>query len=174
MKASTHEKQPDRFDELPEDSGYIEQVGEVGPWQVSLTWLASLTGSGPVKIVIQPAPGATLEDFRRGLTSGVLRNIEAEVVKSTAKLAEQVGPVAQRAGQLLHDVHTAMQPYREGKAVDATYYQGLLVMYEMFTTMGDRTPVQTLASQLERKPETIRTQLKKARKLAADSAEGES
>ena len=101
-------------------------------------------------------------DERRGLTSGVLRNIEAEVVKSTAKLAEQVGPVAQRAGQLLHDVHTAMQPYREGKAVDATYYQGLLVMYEMFTTMGDRTPVQTLASQLERKPETIRTQLNAA------------
>lgn len=174
MKATTHEKRPERFDGLPEDSGYIEQSGEVGPWRVSLTWLASLPGSGPVKIVIEPAPGATLEDFQRGLTSGALRNIEAEVVKSTAKVAEQLGPVTQRAGQLLHDIHTAMQPYREGKAIDATYYQGLLVMYEMFTAMGDRSPVQTLASQLERKPETIRTQLKKARKLAAESVEGES
>ncbi len=165
------QQRPAQRDGLPDDAGYVSREWTVGPWLVSATWLASLPGSGPVRVAIEPHPEASPEEFRRGLTSGALRGIEGEVVKATTELAGQLAPAVQ-AVAILAMWRDAMRPYKDGKPVDANYYTLLLGGYDGLTKGGDKTPVQSLAALLGRKPETIRTQLKKARKLAADQTEG--
>jgi len=150
----------------------VEVTDYVGPWVVSMSWAPNQDrAAGPSSVLITFDDEGWADEHNaeseRGITSGTLRRVEAVLVSATAAVREILAPVL---NLLLADYQTALADLGTHPLADDrdAYYAALYRAWHALTTHGDRTPNKTLAAQLNLSPETVRTQLKKARKRAAE------
>jgi hypothetical protein len=132
----------------------------IGAWDVELVYGQGL-GSGPTELHITPSQAATEAQTAGGITSAVLRDIPLS--EAATRIARR-----QRDMQLLDDLveHVAVmaagRPGRRGR--DDLFYAVMSATYVLLRVFGERKPVAALASRTELGIDTIRTQIKEARK----------
>ncbi|MFJ8041179.1 hypothetical protein ACIRBX_11805 [Kitasatospora sp. NPDC096147] len=138
----------------------VEVVQTVGGWLVRLWWPGEPGGQGPQKVTIEPAADAAPRDVARGVSTTVLRRIDlaaAQVTANAGSRSEAAMPpgaeLAARARQLLAE-----------DGVSPRYLAALSAAYKLASDAGLPAPIPSLAEQIGRKPDTIRDQLKRARR----------
>jgi hypothetical protein len=168
--------------EIDLQAGRALALAASGIWLVEAVWtgvdgqLEPNQGAGEIRIF--PSARATKADKVRGLNSGVLRPIESLVAYMNAEFTKGLkvmtdGPspefMADRAIKKI-----------KGKTPRSTqhYYMFLLQALRYHEATGSKRPIQDMAESLELKPETVKTQVRAARKWQAakdkDREEGRS
>jgi hypothetical protein len=145
---------------------------ELEGWLVELEWKSGGTdepgaetthGPSTVKITAAASPVPT-----RGLTSGALRRIEAQITALTADFhsTSQRAEAEERAMQGIRDQIAAMP---SGPRAGSDYYPRLLQIVDELERIGRMEPINDLVSVTGIPKETIKTRLRIARKLAKES-----
>jgi hypothetical protein len=142
----------------------------LGPWLITFGWGGNEDKAGPTHMTITFADELDPDDeaeLYRGINTGTLRRIEPLLLEASAHVRERLAPVLRRAQR---QYAAAIDEARRHPIIEdrEAYYTALHAAWQALVASGDRAPNRTLAQRLGLSPETIRTQLKKARKQAAN------
>ncbi|MFD4905024.1 hypothetical protein [Kitasatospora purpeofusca] len=136
------------------DNGF-EEVQECGPWRVRLWWPKGASG-GPQQLMIEPGSNATPRDIARGISTTVLRRLSlSEAPPRTAPSPEE---------SELAQLGAASRTTLDSEGVSPTYLALLALTYKRVADNGVAAPIPWLADAIGRRPETVRDQLKRARR----------
>ena len=136
----------------------------VGNWLVTAAWERSHDkAAAPSRLTIESAEA---EIEARGVTTSVLREVETELVRHIAELRES--DVAKVMASASDQLTGAIARAKESDRIDGDYYAAIADAVEALRQQGQSRPVKVLAAALDLPIETLRTQLKKARKLGAN------
>lgn len=133
------------------------------PWQVSVRWAPEAEQGGPWVLMIRPHPDATEDEIAGGLSSTVLRQVDFQGAATKWRTRHQRirKPAAdkQRQDKLSKDLRLAMQ-----RGINVQYLARLSEIYVDLVRRGEPRVTETLASMIDRKPETVKAHLKDARR----------
>ncbi|MGW2539350.1 hypothetical protein ACWC5I_00375 [Kitasatospora sp. NPDC001574] len=136
------------------DNGF-EEVQECGPWRVRLWWPEGASG-GPQRLMIEPGSNATPRDIARGISTTVLRRLTLSEVPTRTAPSPEESELAQ--------LGAASRATLGSEGVSPTYLALLALTYKRVADNGVPAPIPWLADAIGRRPETVRDQLKRARR----------
>ncbi|MEV7173716.1 hypothetical protein AB0O18_28945 [Streptomyces sp. NPDC093224] len=146
------------------EEGGFEITQQQGGWVIRMWWPAGPVTGGPQRVTVEPAEGAELRDIVRGISTTVLRRLDLAAAVNLAKAAPE-------ALQALEDVTRELEAGGEAagrllasEGVSDRYLALLAAAYAAMAGAGAPAPVPWLARLIERRPETIKDHLKKARR----------
>ncbi|KAE8762719.1 hypothetical protein [Georgenia thermotolerans] len=145
----------------------LDHEQQVGHWIVKAWWMLNpheaAMSSGPTHVVIDIAPDAPSDVRRRGVTSGVMRDVERVIGDMTRTLHEspQTANAAEQARNELTGRAQKMPPGPRGNS--AAYYRALSDLYEWWKDTGAPAPANDVAEALGISKATLWTQLRAAR-----------
>lgn len=146
------------------DSNSIRHAEEititVGPWNVSLVYQHG-RGGGPTEMHVTPRHDSSPEEIVGGITSTVLREIPWSEVGEQARTSRQTGHSLDEAVGIIARLGSG-RPGRKGR--DDGFYALLAGVYVALYVLGERNPISALASRTGLNIDTIRTQIREARK----------
>ncbi|MFH9074819.1 hypothetical protein [Streptomyces alboflavus] len=133
-------------------------------WVIRMWWPTGPLTGGPQRITIEPAEEATPRDVARGISTTVLRRLD---LAAAMKLAEQA-PEFQRAmegvGQKIDQAGLAAGRELARAGVSELYLSLLAATYKSMADMGAPAPIPWLSRLIDRRPETVKDHLKRARR----------
>ncbi|WP_167152469.1 Rrf2 family transcriptional regulator [Streptomyces sp. MBT27] len=140
----------------------VQQV--IGRWRVSFAWKPDADpGSGPHRMQVDPVAGYNPDPV--GVSSTVMRQIDfrraGELFRLSLPDAEQANE--ETRAQWVESSGTALRD-AASKGVTDLYLALLADTYVRLVQVGERSVTATLADMAAKKPDTIRTHLKEARK----------
>ncbi|MGW7411988.1 hypothetical protein [Streptomyces sp. NPDC054863] len=142
----------------------LEVVQFKGPWWVTMWWPEGAVSGGPQKILIEAEPDAAPGDVARGISTTVLRGLDlAGAVKKAQEIAPTSPPWQAEHGRLV-ELAALAKELRADEGVSARYLAVLCLTYRDLVDKGVQAPVPWLAEQLDRRPESVKDHLKKARR----------
>ncbi|WP_433545065.1 hypothetical protein ACQPZG_07615 [Streptomyces sp. CA-294286] len=141
------------------------EIGQFrGPWRITMWWPEGAVSGGPQKIVIEAEEDAPPGDVARGISTTVLRRLDlAGAVERARELAPTTPPWQAERGRLLDLVRLAARLLTD-EGVSPRYLSVLCLTYRDLTDKGVQAPVPWLAEHLDRRSETVKDHLKKARR----------
>ncbi|GGV14506.1 hypothetical protein [Streptomyces spectabilis] len=146
------------------ESGF-EFTQHQGAWDIRMWWPSGPVTGGPQRITIEKAEDAPARDVARGISTTVLRRLD---LPAAVKAAEEAGPSleegAREITQMVEEAGATAKRLLELEGVSAPYLVMLSAVYVQMATIGARRPIDWLARLIERRPETVRDHLKKARR----------
>lgn len=115
-------------------------------------------------MTVEPVDGAEPRDLARGISTTVLRRLDIAAALTLAKMA----PEAQRTFEdLTRQVEAAGEAagrLLSAEGVSERYLATLTLAYSAMAEGGAPAPIPWLARLIERRPETVKDHLKKARR----------
>ncbi|WP_369259934.1 hypothetical protein [Streptomyces sp. R35] len=125
---------------------------------------------GPQRITIEPTADAPPRDVARGISTTVLRRLDLAAALKLAKMAPEAQSVLDDTAKKLTESGEAAGLLLANEGVSDRYLALLAVTYKNMADKGAVAPVQRLAALIERRPETVKDHLKKARRDGCLSA----
>jgi hypothetical protein len=142
----------------------LEIVQFRGPWSITMWWPEGAVSGGPQKVVIEAGEDVPPGDVARGISTTVLRQLDiAGAVKRAQEIAPTTPPWQAEQGRLLELARLAARLLSD-EGVSPRYLSLLSLTYRDLTDKGVQAPVPWLAEQLDRRPESVKDHLKKARR----------
>jgi hypothetical protein len=135
-------------------------VIQIGAWDVELVYGQGL-GSGPTELHITASREAVEAELAGGIASALLRDIPLSGAATQIARRQQDVRVLDELVQHVA-VMAAGRPGRRGR--DDLFYAVMSATYVLLRVFGERKPVAALASRTGLGIDTIRTQIKEARK----------
>ncbi|MFI2647592.1 hypothetical protein [Micromonospora fulviviridis] len=152
---------------MPKKTQTIEATRTEAGWTMTARWEIQegrVTSSGPTEILIEPTEDASATVKGKGITTGVLRRLEALLSDMAAEAvgrAQFVRPSDIARSYAAEQV--AAMPASPRKD-PAAYYGTLLRAFDGLARMGAAEPINVLADVLDLPKNTVRTQLATARR----------
>lgn len=153
---------------MPRKTQTIEATRTEAGWTMTARWEireGRVTSSGPTEILIKPSGDASATAKGKGITTGVLRRLEALLSDMTAE-AVGFGTQHVRPSEVARSYaaeQVAGMPASPRKD-PAAYYGTLLRTFDGLARMGAAEPINILADVLDLPKNTVRTQLATARR----------
>ncbi|WP_370419569.1 hypothetical protein AB8O64_14625 [Streptomyces sp. QH1-20] len=144
----------------------IEVAQDQGAWTIRMWWPTGrpITG-GPQRITIEDAEGAPAAEVARGISTTVLRRLDLSgAVKAAQEIAAASGETFREINEAVETTGEAAGLALANEGVSERYLALLSLGYCQMTVMGAPRPVDWLARLIDRRPETVRDHLKKARR----------
>lgn len=127
-------------------------------------WPTGPVTGGPRRITIEPAADAPARDVARGISTTVLRRLDLAAAVKLAKMAPQAQSVLEDTAKALTESGEAAGLLLADEGVSERYLAVLSFTYASMADMGSPAPVRRLAKLIDRKPETVKDHLKRARR----------
>jgi DNA-binding transcriptional ArsR family regulator len=136
----------------------VEQ--RIGPWMVRMTWAPELRGTGPTRVVIEPAEEVNPGELAGGVSQTIVRRINfggaaLEHVNQRRSLGKR-SPLGMYGSLLRKEA--------QGRSVTPLYLALLSAVYIDRVESGEKSVTGKLAEITGKAPETIRQHLKQARR----------
>ncbi|MGA4849269.1 hypothetical protein ACOBQB_24535 [Streptomyces sp. G5(2025)] len=149
---------------MTDESGF-EITQHQGAWNIHMWWPSGPVTGGPQRITIEKAEEALPRDVARGISTTVLRRLDlAAAVKAAEEAAPSLEEGAREITQTIEEAGVTAKRLLDLGGVSAPYLVTLSAVYVQMAAIGARRPVDWLARLIERRPETVRDHLKKARR----------
>ncbi|WP_405019059.1 hypothetical protein OHV05_21035 [Kitasatospora sp. NBC_00070] len=147
-----------------DESGF-EVTQQQGAWVVRMWWPSGPINGGPQRITIEQADDAPARDVARGISTTVLRRLDLQAALDAAKkLAPEALTTLEDLTQKLNGMGEAAGLLLANEGVSEQYLAMLAATYKVMADTGAPAPVPWLARLIERRPETVKDHLKKARR----------
>ncbi|MFG2141656.1 hypothetical protein [Streptomyces sp. NPDC048650] len=146
-----------------DESGF-EIAQQHGGWVVRMWWPVGPITGGPQRVTVEPADDAEPRDVVRGISTTVLRRLDIAAAINLAKMAPEAQQTLQDYAQRLSASAEAAGQLLAAEGVSKRYLATLAATYAAMADSGAPAPVPWLARLIERRPETIKDHLKKARR----------
>ncbi|MFI5944397.1 hypothetical protein ACIBCB_29710 [Streptomyces uncialis] len=147
------------------DGSGFEITQQQGAWDIHMWWPSGPVTGGPQRVTIEKAEEAPERDVARGISTTVLRRLDlAAAVKAAQDAAPSLEEGAREATQAIEAAGVAAKQLLDREGVSAPYLVTLSTVYVHMAGTGAVRPVDWLARLIERRPETVRDHLKKARR----------
>ncbi|MEW1548992.1 hypothetical protein [Streptomyces tsukubensis] len=147
-----------------DDSG-LEITQHQGAWRIRMWWPSGPVTGGPQRISIEKAEEAPAREVARGISTTVLRRLDLPAaVKAAQEAAPSIEEGAREITQAIEAAGGAAKRLLDLQGVSVPYLVALSAAYVQMSGTGAVRPVDWLARLIERRPETVRDHLKKARR----------
>lgn len=147
------------------DETGFEITQHQGAWDIRMWWPSGPVTGGPQRIMIEKAQDAPARDVARGISTTVLRRLDlTEAVQTAQKAAPSLEEGAREITQTIEEAAKTAGRLLALEGVSAPYLVMLSAVYVQMASTGASRPVDWLAGLIERRPETVRDHLKKARR----------
>ncbi|WAL94530.1 hypothetical protein [Streptomyces sp. Je 1-369] len=147
-----------------DESGF-EITQHQGAWDIRMWWPSGPVTGGPQRITIEEAEDAPARDVARGISTTVLRRLDlAGALKAAHEAAPSLEDKAREISEAIEAAAKTAGHLLAAEGVSAPYLVILSATYIQMANIGARRPVDWLAELIERRPETVRDHLKKARR----------
>lgn len=152
--------------------GYVITHREsVAGWRVTMAWTGVpevAPSRGPNYLEIELDPSSTAEVHRRGITSGVLREVERVLLHTIRTLSEVPALRSQDEDAVASALKRRIEKMPDSpRANRERYYSELLALLQLLKDNGRTEPLNDLASALSIPKNTLKTQLRTARNWLA-------
>lgn len=137
-----------------------EVVQQEGAWTVRMWWPTGPITGGPQRVTIEAADGAPPGEALRGISTTILRRINpiAAIGRAKASAPDSADlPDFAPRGEV-------MRRLLEGEGVSPAYLVTLASLYKDMADSGAKSLAPDLAAFIGRRPETVKTHLKQARR----------
>ncbi|MEU9102387.1 hypothetical protein [Streptomyces sp. NPDC048361] len=136
-----------------------------GAWDIRMWWPTGPVTGGPQRITIEQAKDAPARDVARGISTTVLRRLDlTDAVRAVQEHAPSIEEQAREITQAIEESGKGAGRLLADQGVSAPYLVALSTVYVHMANTGATRPVDWLARLIERRPETVRDHLKKARR----------
>ncbi|RLV08466.1 hypothetical protein CTZ27_06595 [Streptomyces griseocarneus] len=146
-----------------DESGF-EVSQQHGGWVVRMHWPPGPVTGGPQRMTVEPAEGAEPRDIVRGISTTVLRRLDIAAAMKLAKMAPEAQQTLEEFAKRLNEAGEAAGHILATEGVSERYLVTLAATYTSMADGGAPAPVPWLARLIDRRPETIKDHLKKARR----------
>ncbi|MFJ2778564.1 hypothetical protein [Kitasatospora sp. NPDC087315] len=150
---------------MTEEERGLEVTQQQGAWAVRMWWPEGPITGGPQRITIEKAEGASPRDVARGISTTVLRRLDLSAAVDSVK---DLAPLAQQTFEELAQSFTASGEAAglllANEGVSERYLVMLAATYKAMSDTGFPAPIPRLAQLIDRRPETVKDHLKKARR----------
>ncbi|MCX5124882.1 hypothetical protein OG898_16480 [Streptomyces sp. NBC_00193] len=146
-----------------DESGF-EITQQQGSWVIRMWWpTGSITG-GPQRMTLEPVDGAEPRDVARGISTTVLRRLDIAAALNLAKKAPEAQRTLEDLSRQVEATGEAAGRLLAAEGVSERYLATLTLAYSAMAESGAPAPIPWLARLIERRPETVKDHLKKARR----------
>lgn len=149
---------------MREDESGFEITQQQGGWVIRMWWPVGPITGGPQRMTVEPAEGAEPRDVVRGISTTVLRRLDLAAAVNLAKKAPKAQETLEDVTRSLDASGEAAGRLLAAEGVSERYLAMLAATYAAMAESGAPAPVPWLARLIERRPETIKDHLKKARR----------
>ncbi|MER5568132.1 hypothetical protein OHU17_21595 [Streptomyces goshikiensis] len=149
---------------MQEDESGFEVTQLQGGWVIRMWWPAGPITGGPQRITVEPAEDAETRDIVRGISTTVLRRLDLSAAVNLAKTAPKAQETLENVTRELDAGGEAAGRLLASEGVSDRYLALLAATYAAMAESGAPAPVPWLARLIDRRPETIKDHLKKARR----------
>ncbi|WP_326629766.1 MULTISPECIES: hypothetical protein [unclassified Streptomyces] len=146
-----------------DESGF-EVTQQHGAWVVRMWWPAGPVAGGPQRIAVEQADDAPARDVARGISTTVLRRLDLAAALNLAKVAPEAQRTLEDVTLKLNESGGVAGLLLANEGVSERYLAKLAVTYKGMADSGADAPVSWLARLIDRRPETVKDHLKKARR----------
>ncbi|MGW7364818.1 hypothetical protein ACWGI8_15645 [Streptomyces sp. NPDC054841] len=146
-----------------DESGF-EITQQQGGWVVRMWWPTGPVTGGPQRMTVEPADDATPRDVVRGISTTVLRRLDIAAAMNVAKVAPEAQRTLEDVARKLKESGEAAGQLLANEGLSERYLAMLAVTYTGMADSGAPAPVPWLARLIDRRPETVKDHLKKARR----------
>ncbi|WKK21553.1 hypothetical protein QZH56_22170 [Streptomyces olivoreticuli] len=146
-----------------DESGF-EISQQHGGWVVRMWWPSGAVTGGPQRMTVEPAEGVEPRDVVRGISTTVLRRLDIAAAMNLAKMAPEAQRTLEEFARRLDEAGEAAGRILAAEGVSERYLATLAATYTGMADGGAPAPVPWLARLIDRRPETIKDHLKKARR----------
>ncbi len=146
------------------DGSGFEITQQYGGWVVRLWWPEGPVTGGPQRMTVEPADDAEPRDVVRGISTTVLRRLDIAAAMQLARKAPEAQRTLQDFTQRLDASGEAAGRLLAEEGVSERYLATLALTYSAMAAGGAPAPVPWLARLIQRRPETVKDHLKKARR----------
>ncbi|MER6255490.1 hypothetical protein ACFY0G_42765 [Streptomyces sp. NPDC001552] len=149
---------------MREDESGFEITQQQGGWVIRMWWPAGPITGGPQRVTVEPAEDAAPRDIARGISTTVLRRLDLAAAVNLAKMAPKAQETLETVTRELDAGGEVAGRLLASEGVSDRYLALLAATYAAMAESGAPAPVPWLARLIERRPETIKDHLKKARR----------
>ncbi|MFD0271712.1 hypothetical protein ACFVGY_34850 [Streptomyces sp. NPDC127106] len=149
---------------MREDESGFEITQQQGGWVIRMRWPEGPITGGPQRVTVEPAEDAEPRDVVRGISTTVLRRLDLAAAVNLAKAAPRAQETLEGVTRELDASGEAAGRLLAAEGVSERYLALLAATYAAMAETGAPAPVPWLARLIERRPETIKDHLKKARR----------
>ncbi|PHQ51300.1 hypothetical protein BLA24_16300 [Streptomyces cinnamoneus] len=149
---------------MREDESGFEVSQQQGGWVVRMWWPTGPVTGGPQRITVEAADDASARDVVRGISTTVLRRLDIAAAMNAAKMAPEAQRTLEDVTRKLDESGEAAGALLADEGVSERYLAMLAATYKGMADTGAPAPVPWLARLIDRRPETIKDHLKKARR----------
>ncbi|WP_411124888.1 hypothetical protein [Streptomyces sp. x-19] len=147
------------------DETGFEITQRQGAWNIRMWWPSGPVTGGPQRITVEEAEDAPARDVARGISTTVLRRLDlAGAVKAAHDAAPNLEDKVRGITETIEEAGKTAGRLLALEGVSAPYLVMLSATYVQMAGTGANRPVDWLAGLIERRPETVRDHLKKARR----------
>ncbi|MFJ2244628.1 hypothetical protein [Streptomyces sp. NPDC087862] len=147
------------------DETGFEITQHQGAWDIRMWWPSGPVTGGPQRITIEKAQDAPARDVARGISTTVLRRLDlADAVKTAHDAAPNLEGKVREITETIEEAGKTAGRLLAHEGVSVPYLVMLSAVYVQMAGTGASRPVDWLAGLIERRPETVRDHLKKARR----------
>ncbi|MEV0414616.1 hypothetical protein AB0I68_28360 [Streptomyces sp. NPDC050448] len=146
-----------------DESGF-EITQQQGSWVIRMWWPVGPITGGPQRMTVEPVDNAEPREVVRGISTTVLRRLDIAAAFNLAKRAPEAQRTLEELSRLVESTGEAAGRLLASEGVSERYLATLTLAYSSMAESGAPAPVPWLARLIERRPETIKDHLKKARR----------
>ncbi|MFE2041088.1 hypothetical protein ACFXAZ_09175 [Streptomyces sp. NPDC059477] len=145
------------------ESGF-EITQEQGAWVIRMWWPTGPITGGPQRITVESAQGAAARDVARGISTTVLRRLDLAAAMKLAESAPELQQGMKEVTAKVEEAGSSAGMLLATEGVSETYLALLAATYKTMADSGAPAPVPWLARLIDRRPETVKDHLKRARR----------
>ncbi|MFJ8471513.1 hypothetical protein [Kitasatospora sp. NPDC094011] len=147
------------------DESGLEITQQQGPWVIRLWWPGGQVVGGPQRVTIEKTDEATEQDVALGISTTVLRRLDLPgAVEMARTMAPQAQEVLTGLTERIDASGEAAALLLANEGVSERYLVMLASLYKHMADTGAPAPIPWLARLIDRRPETVKDHLKKARR----------
>ncbi|MBZ2408015.1 hypothetical protein HX747_09690 [Streptomyces sp. L06] len=142
----------------------FEITQQQGSWTVRMWWPNGPVTGGPQRITVEQADGASARDAARGISTTVLRRLDLAAAVNLAKADSEAQHTWEDVVRMLTESGEAAGHLLANEGVSERYLATLAAVYKEMSDKAVCAPVSWLGRLVDRRPETVKDHLKKARR----------
>lgn len=146
-----------------DESGFEITQGQ-GAWAIRMWWPTGPITGGPQRITVEAAEGAATRDVARGISTTVLRRLDLAAAMKLAETAPELQQGMEEVTAKVEEAGSSAGLLLASEGVSEPYLAMLAATYKTMADLGAPAPVPWLARLIDRRPETVKDHLKRARR----------